>query len=66
MNEKNIEQVKVLKEKLEGLLTNYRLKNDELELATEEWDIAEIQVSLEAYKKDIYKLKKQVRDLEVA
>ena len=65
MNEKNREQVKILKEKIEKLLVEYRIKHDELEIATEEWDIAEIQVALEKSNKEILKLKKQVHDLEV-
>ena len=65
MNEKNKEQVKILKEKIEKLLVEYRIKHDELEIATEEWDIAEIQVALEKSNKEILKLKKQVHDLEV-
>jgi len=53
-----------LKEKIEGLLTQYRLKHDELELAVEEWDIGEIQEDLAQYTKEINKLKKRVRELE--
>ena len=59
-------KIVLLKEKIEKLLAEYRVKHDELELAEEEWDIAEIHVALEQYNKDIYKLKKQVHDLEVA
>jgi len=58
------EKVKVLKEKIENLLAQYRLKHDELELAVEEWDIGEIQESLAQYTREINKLKKQVHDLE--
>ncbi len=61
--DKKIDELKV---KIEKLLTEYRLKHDELELATEEWDIGEIQVALEDYTKEINKLKKQVHNLEVA
>ena len=53
-----------LKEKIETLLTQYRLKHDELELAVEEWDIGEIQEDLALYTKEINKLKKKVRELE--
>jgi len=64
MNEKNKEQVKILKEKIEKLLVEYRIKHDELEIATEEWDIAEIQVALDLWNKEILKLKKQISTLE--
>ena len=64
MNEKNKEQVKTLKEKIEKLLVEYRIKHDELEIATEEWDIAEIQVALDLWNKEILKLKKQISTLE--
>lgn len=64
MNEKNREQVKILKEKIEKLLVEYRIKHDELEIATEEWDIAEIQVALDLWNKEILKLKKQISTLE--
>jgi len=64
MNEKNKEQVKILKEKIEKLLVEYRIKHDELEIATEEWDIAEIQVALDLLNKEILKLKKQISTLE--
>ncbi len=60
------EKITELKTKIEKLLAQYRLKHDELELATEEWDIGEIQVALEDYTKEINKLKKQVHNLEVA
>jgi hypothetical protein len=65
MNEKNSGKMKLLKEKIAKLLAEYRVKHDELELATEEWDIGEIQVSLEESNKEILKLKKQVHDLEI-
>ncbi len=58
------ETVEELKVKLEKLLAMYREKHDELELAEEEWDIGEIQESLDQYSKEINKLKKQVRELE--
>jgi len=60
------EKIKALKEKIAKLLAEYRAKHDELELATEEWDIAEIQVSLEEANREINKLKKQLHELEVA
>jgi chromosome segregation ATPase len=56
--------VSELKEKIETLLTQYRLKHDELELAEEEWDIGEIQEELAQYTKEINKLKKKVREHE--
>jgi predicted RNase H-like nuclease (RuvC/YqgF family) len=65
MSELGNDKVNVLKEKIAKLLAEYRVKHDELELATEEWDIGEIQVSLEESNKEILKLKKQVHDLEV-
>ena len=58
------ETVNDLKTKIEKLLAEYREKHDELELAEEEWDIGEIQESLDQYTKEINKLKKQVRELE--
>jgi len=60
------EKTKALKEKIAKLLVEYRAKHDELELATEEWDIAEIQVALEDANREINKLKKQLHELEVA
>jgi len=60
------EKTKALKEKIAKLLAEYRAKHDELELATEEWDIAEIQVALEEANREINKLKKQLHELEVA
>jgi len=64
MDELTQTKIKTLNEKIEKLLTEYRLKHDELELAIEEWDIGEIQVSLDEYTKEINKLKKQVHDFE--
>lgn len=61
VNEKTI----AIKEKINKLLAEYRMKHDELELATEEWDIGEIQVALEDYTREINKLKKQLHNLEV-
>ena len=64
MSEVINETVNDLKIKIEKLLAIYREKHDELELAVEEWDIGEIQESLDQYTKEINKLKKQVRELE--
>ena len=66
MGETKNNEVQVLKEKIEKLLTEYRTKHDELDIATEEWDIAEIQVDLEQRNKEINKLKKQLHQLEIA
>ena len=66
MGEITNEKVTQLKDKITKLLAEYRVKHDELELATEEWDIGEIQVSLEEYTKEINKLKKQLHALEEA
>ena len=66
MGETQNNEVQVLKEKIEKLLTEYRTKHDELDMATEEWDIAEIQVDLEQRNKEINKLKKQLHQLEIA
>jgi len=66
MGEVTNEKTALLKEKINKLLAEYRLKHDELELATEEWDIGEIQVTLEEYTKEIHKLKKQLHVLEEA
>ncbi len=64
MSEVVNETVEELKAKIEKLLAMYREKHDELELAVEEWDIGEIQESLDQYTREINKLKKQVRELE--
>jgi len=64
MGETINKDIEVLKAKIEDLLAKYRVKHDELELAVEEWDIGEIQESLDQYNKEINKLKKQVHDLE--
>lgn len=66
MHEVTNEKTTILKEKIDKLLAEYRLKHDELELATEEWDIGEIQVALEEYTKEIHKLKKQLHEIEEA
>jgi len=66
MSEIGNDKVKVIKEKIEKLLAEYRVKHDELDIATEEWDIGEIQVALEEKDKEIKKLKKQVHELAVA
>jgi predicted RNase H-like nuclease (RuvC/YqgF family) len=65
MSEEVNEKIETLKAKIAKLLAEYRVKHDELELATEEWDIGEIQVSLEEWNKEITKLKKQLHELEV-
>ncbi len=64
MGEITVEKVEVFKERIEKLLLEYREKHDELELATEEWDIGEIQESLANLTKEINILKKQVHELE--
>jgi len=64
MGERTDTKITLLKEKINKLLAEYRVKHDELELATEEWDIGEIQVALEEYTKEINKLKKQLHGLE--
>jgi len=64
MSEIEKDEVTVLKAKIAKLLAEYRLKHDELQMAVEEWDIGEIQVSLDQYTKEINKLKKQVQKLE--
>ena len=66
MSEIGNDRISVIKEKIAKLLAEYRVKHDELEIATEEWDIAEIQVSLEQSNKEINKLKKQLHGLEIA
>jgi type I restriction-modification system DNA methylase subunit len=66
MSELVNDKIEILKEKIAKLLAEYREKHDELDIAVEEWDIAEIQVALEQGNKEILKLKKQVHDLEVA
>ena len=66
MSEIGNDSVRILKEKIAKLLAEYRVKHDELEIATEEWDIGEIQVALDQYTKEINKLKKQVHQLEIA
>jgi hypothetical protein len=53
-----------VKERIEKLLIVYRAKKDELELAEEEWDIGEIEVSLEECEKEIKLLKEKVRKFE--
>lgn len=63
---KNSDTIKIMKEKIEKILLEYRLKHDELELAVEEWDIGEIQEALANYTKEINKLKKKIHDLKEA
>jgi len=55
-----------IKAKIEQLLTQYRAKHDELEWADDEWESSEIQEELDAYAKEIKKLKAKVRELEHA
>jgi len=64
MANQETEEIHVLKEKIAKLLVAYRSKHDELQMAVEEWDIGEIQLTLDAYNKEIHKLKKQVQKLE--
>ena len=64
IEEKNGQTIEEMKEKIENLLAQYRVKHDELELAVEEWDIGEIQEALDQYNKEINRLKKQVHELE--
>ena len=56
--------VEEMKVKINNLLTEYRLKHDELDLAEEEWDIGEIQEALSNYTREINILKKKVHVLE--
>ncbi len=58
--------VEEIKAKIEKLLATYRAKHDELEWADDEWESSEIQEELDAYAKEIKKLKAQVRELEHA
>jgi len=60
----NKEEIAKINKKIEELLAQYRLKHDELELATEEWDIGEIQEDLSNYTKEINKLKRQIHDIK--
>lgn len=60
----NNQTIKEMKERINNLLKNYRVKHDELELAQEEWDIGEIQEDLANYTKEINILKKKVNVLE--
>jgi chromosome segregation ATPase len=60
----NQEKIVRINEKIEELLAQYRLKHDELELATEEWDIGEIQEDLSNYTKEINRLKRQIHNLK--
>ena len=63
---KNRETIKEMKQKIEQILAQYRLKHDELEVAVEEWDIGEIQEELAKYSREINILKKKVHDLKEA
>ena len=60
----NSEKIDGLNSKIKELLALYRSKHDELELATEEWDIGEIQEDLASYTVEINKLKKRVHNLK--
>jgi len=60
----NPETIESIKTKINTLLSQYRLKHDELELAEEEWDIGEIQESLANYTREINILKKKLHELE--
>ena len=56
--------VKEAKKRIDKLLSLYREKHDELDLAEEEWDIGEIQVALEEYTKEINLLKAKIHKVE--
>ena len=60
----NSEKIDTLNSKIKELLAEYRSKHDELQLATEEWDIGEIQEDLASYTVQINKLKKKVHSLK--
>ncbi|RUM69612.1 MAG: hypothetical protein DSZ07_04285 [Sulfurovum sp.] len=60
----NQEKIAKINKKIEELLVQYRLKHDELELSTEEWDIGEIQEDLSNYTKEINKLKREIHNLK--
>jgi hypothetical protein len=60
----NSEKIDSVNRKIKELLAHYRTKHDELELATEEWDIGEIQEDLVSYTIEINKLKKKVHALK--
>jgi uncharacterized coiled-coil protein SlyX len=60
----NSEAIDKLNGKITELLAKYRMKHDELELATEEWDIGEIQEDLATYTVEINKLKRKVNELK--
>jgi len=60
----NKEKIVKLNQKIEEILVQYRLKHDELELATEEWDIGEIQEDLANYTKEVNKLKREIHNLK--
>jgi len=58
------EKILEINKKIEEILAQYRVKHDELELATEEWDIGEIQEDLSNYTKEINKLKRKIHNLK--
>ncbi len=60
----NKDKIAKINKKIEELLVKYRLKHDELELATEEWDIGEIQEDLANYTKEINILKRDIHNLK--
>jgi uncharacterized coiled-coil DUF342 family protein len=60
----NSEKIDKLNSTIKELLAQYRAKHDELQLATEEWDIGEIQEDLASYTVEINKLKKKVHELK--
>lgn len=58
------DKIEKIKKRIEDILVQYRIKHDELELATEEWDIGEIQEDLANYTKEINKLKREIQTLK--
>jgi len=60
----NSEHIDRLNSRIKEILAQYRSKHDELELATEEWDIGEIQEDLASYTVEINKLKKKIHELK--
>ncbi len=60
----NKDKIANINKKIEEILVQYRIKHDELQLATEEWDIGEIQEDLANYTKEINKLKREIHNLK--
>ncbi len=60
----NKDKIANINKKIEEILVQYRFKHDELQLATEEWDIGEIQEDLSNYTKEINKLKREIHNLK--